>query len=314
LALLALLSACQKIPEIIGSPHGELEFSICEEALAQPPEHRAYQGYGGWFFFLHDLEEAYPLYRQTAFFADFSARLKARGTSLILVPVTGRALVRPDTLYLADPAQLGFDPEEAGDAYRTFLSTLRASGVGVFDMLEAAKAYDASGGQTFFKRDLHWRSEGAKAVFDGVAAQIKQLVPDLPKMEVALTHSPEDARHHGQFVNKWTSRNCGYRLPAEPQGVYPVTPTTVGGPSAEVVLVGSSFSLPPYGYDFLAAALQSEVLNVSVGAGGARISLERYLGSETYRAHKPRVLVWEFPLYASGFTLGEQARLLNLVK
>ena len=233
--------------------------------------------------------------------------------SLVLLPVTGRALVRPDTLYLGDPLHLNFDPREAEARYNDFLAGLRAGGVEVFDVLAAARAFDAGGGQTFFRRDLHWRSDGANAVFQGVAAQVKRLAPDLPQAAVALSRAPGEAQHRGQFVNTWTSRTCGYLLPAEPHGVYTVTPTPSGTASSDVVLVGSSFSIPPYGFDFLAAALQSPVYNAAVGSGGAKLSLERYLGSAAYRNHKPRVLVWEFPVYAYGFSPDEQAQLLGLV-
>ena len=311
LALLALLDACRQLPEVIGNRDRELQFDICETALAQPLEDRAYQGLGGWFFFTLDLKETYPLYEQTAFFDELSARLRVQGVSLVLLPVTGRALVRPDTLYLGDPLHLNFDPREAETRYNDFLVGLRAGGANVFDTLAAARAFDAGGGQTFFSRDLHWRSEGANAVFQGVAAQIRGLEPDLPQAAVTLTRGPNEVQHRGQFVNNWTSKNCGYLLPAEPHGGYTVTPP--GSASSEVVLVGSSFSIPPYGFDFLAAALQSPVFNAAVGSGGAKLSLERYLGSAAYRGRKPRVLVWEFPVYAYGFSPEEQAQLLGLV-
>lgn len=313
LVLLIFLSACRQTPEIIGNPNAELRYSICQEALDQPLEDRAYQGFDGWFFFTLDLEEIYPFYRQTVFLTELSRKFRAGGTSLIIVPVTGRALVRPDMLYLGDPVQINFDPDQAEKAYVTFLSTLGASGVQVFDTLEAARAYDASGGQTFFRRDLHWRSEGAKVIFEGVAGQVKQLAPKLPKVNVTLERTSDD-RHHGQFIERWTARNCGYRLPGEMQGIYTATPIVTGSPSSDVVLVGSSFSIAPYNYDFLAAALQSEVLNVAVGAGGARVSLERYLTGETYQNHKPRVLVWEFPLYGEAFSPEEQAHFLGLIE
>ncbi len=311
LALIAPLDACRQFPEVMGNADRELQFDICEAALAQPLEKRAYQGLEGWFFFTLDLKETYPLFEQTAFFAELSARLGAQGVSLVLLPVTGRALVRPDTLYLGDPLQVNFDPREAEGIYKGFLDGLRAGGVDVFDTLAAARAFDAGGGQTFFRRDLHWRSEGANAVFRGVADFIRSLEPDLPAAAVTLNRGPSEAQHRGQFVNNWTSGNCGYLLPAEPHGVYTVTPA--GDASSEVVLVGSSFSIPPYGYDFLAAALQSRVYNAAVGSGGAKLSLERYLGSAAYRGHKPRVLVWEFPVYAYGFSPDEQAQLLGLV-
>lgn len=313
LILLAPLDACRQLPEIIGNADGELAFNICGAALAQPLEDRAYQGLEGWFFFTLDLRETYPLYEQTDFFAELSARLENKGVSLVLLPVTGRAIVRPDTLYLGEPLHVNFDPREAEGRYNGFLEGLRAGGVGVFDTLVAARAFDAAGGQTFFSRDLHWRSEGADAIFKGVAAQLKQLEPDLPVAAVTLSRLPNGARHHGKFVNDWTSHHCGYRLPAEPHGAYVVAPSPSGNASSAVVLVGSSFSIPPYGYDFLAAALQSPVFNVAVGSGGAKLSLERYLSSSAYRDHKPRVLVWEFPVYAYGFSPEEQAHLLGLV-
>lgn len=42
-----------------------------------------------------------------------------------------------------------------------------------------------------------------------------------------------------------------------------------GGSAPEFVLVGSSFSGEPYYYDFLADALQSDVLNPSVNSTAA---------------------------------------------
>ncbi len=313
LLLLIFLSACRQTEEISGNPNAELRYAVCQEALDQPLEDRAYQGLDGWFFFTFDLEEGYPFYQQTAFLTELSRKFRAQGVSLVILPVTGRALVRPDVLYLGDPLQINFDPDEAEKAYDTFLSTLGASGVQVFDTLTAAKANDASGGQTFFRRDLHWSSEGAKAVFEGVAGQVKQIAPELPDLNATVERTSSQ-QHYGQFIRKWTTRHCGYRLPGETQGVYTAAPAVRGSAASDVVLAGSSFSIPPYGYDFLAAALKSEVLNVSVGAGGARIPLERYLSSGTYQNHKPRVLVWEFPLYGKAFSPDEQARFLDLTE
>lgn len=314
LLLLGLLGSCGRLPELAGNERVELEFSICQAALEQPLEKRAYQGLKGWFFFTLDLRETYPLYEQTAFLTELAARLEAQGVSLVLLPVTGRALVRPDALYLGDPLQVNFKPREAENRYNDFLAALRKGGVQVFDTLAAARAYDAAGGQTFFSRDLHWRSEGARAVFERVAAQVRELAPGLPGLALTLNRSPTEAQHYGQFVNNWTARECGYRLPPEAHGVYTVTPSATGGPRADVVLVGSSFSISPYGYDFLAATLQSPVFNVAVGAGGASTSLMRYLGGEAYENHKPRVLVWEFPVYAPKITPNEQAEILDLAK
>lgn len=228
-------------------------------------------------------------------------------------------MVRPDTLYLKDPQQAAFDPEEANAVYKAFITTLKEAGVEVFDVVEAAKAFDAGGGQTFFKRDLHWNAEGANALFEGVAALIEKLPGTaLPRTSLVLAREPQDDLHRGQFIGNWTYSQCGYVLPTEPQGIYTLSRPgpgggLFGGSAPEVVLVGSSFSLPPYGYDFLAAALQSEVLNVAVGAGGAYVSLQSYLLDGAYEADRPRVLVWEFPSWADALPEAAQRELLGSV-
>lgn len=79
------------------------------------------------------------------------------------------------------------------------------------------------------------------------------------------------------------------------------------------MLTGSSFSLPPYDYEFLASGLQSDVLNMSVGAGGATVALQNYLVDGAYEAAKPKLLVWEFPTFAPGISEEEKRELLASV-
>ncbi len=152
-------------------------------------------------------------------------------------------------------------------------------------------------------------------VFSETAAQIRQALTDtLPKRTFEVVKQEQTTEHRGQFVNNWTSRDCSYVLPPEPLSVYSVSPTGPGPQGkAEVVLIGSSFSIEPYSYNFLAAALGTDVLNASVGSGGALIALQRYLLEGRYKSHKPRVLVWEFPTYAPGIGEETQAELLRAV-
>ena len=318
LSLLMLLGACAVVPQIKPNPNATLNYEICDQALQRPAAYRAFQGLDGWFYFEYDLEETLPIFEQTDFIAELSRRLKTEGVTLLAMPISSRAVVRPDTLYWNDPQQAAFDPEEADAVYETFVSTLEEAGVQVFDVVKAAKAFDTGGGQTFFKRDLHWNAEGANALFKDVAAQIKAITGTLPQTKLVLTREPEDDQHRGQFVSNWTYSQCGYVLPTEPQGVYTLSRPDpsgglFGGSAPEVVLAGSSFSLPPYGYDFLAAALQSEVLNVSVGAGGAYIGLQSYLLDGAYQTDRPRVLVWEFPTFAAPIPEGAQREILGSV-
>lgn len=317
--LLAALSACTVVPVIDPNPRADLRFNICEEALGLPAGYRAFQGYEGWFYFEYDLEEIYPLMGQTDFITELSERLKTQGVTLVVLPVSSRAHIRPETLYLTDPQQAVFDPEEADEAYTAFLAVLRDADVQVVDAVAAAKAFDAGGGQTFFKRDLHWTTEGANALFQETAKAVRQAVGNvLPENELLLTRRPQNDEHRGKFVNNWTYAHCGYVLPAEPLGVYGVARPSqggdlFGGSAPEVALVGSSFSLLPFDYEFLAVALQSEVLNASVGAGGAQVALQSYLLDGAYEADRPRVLVWEFPVFAPPLPEAAQRELLASV-
>lgn len=319
LLILAALSACTVVPIIDPIAGGDLEFNICEDALELPAAYRAFQGREGWFYFEYDLEESYPLLEQTDFMIELSERLEAQGVTLVILPIPSRALTQPKTLYLTDPQQAAFDPEEANEAYTTFLETLRDTDVRVVDAVAAAKAFDAGGGQTFFKRDLHWTTEGANALFQEVAQGVRRAVFNvLPESELVLTRSPQNDEHQGQFVSRWLYAHCGYVLPAEPLGVYSVARPNqgddlFGGGVPEVVLTGSSFSLVPFDYEFLAVALQSEVLNASVGAGGALVALQSYLLDGAYEDNRPTVLVWELPIFADPLPEVAQRELLASV-
>jgi alginate biosynthesis protein AlgX len=319
LALLLSLSACTVVTVIEPNPQAPMQYEICDDALELPASYRAFQGQEGWFFFKYDLEESYPLMEQTAFMVELRRALASQGVSLVLLPVPSRAVVQPGVLYDADPQQTAFSPDEAAATYDAFVDSLEREGVAVVDVLAAAKAYDAAGGQTFFKRDLHWNTEGANAVAQATARTVREAAEaPLPHHGLTLTRRPEDDGHRGQFVSRWLYAHCGYVLPSEPLGVYTVTRTDQGGSlfgssSPEVVLAGSSFSIAPYYYDFLAVALQSEVLNVSVGAGGALVGLDTYLLDGAYSADKPSVLVWEFPVFAPPLSEAAQRQLLGSV-
>ena len=314
-ALLLSLTSCTLMPvaQRRANPGGP-EYTVCDDGLEVFPEYRAYQGQNGWFFFEHDLEPEHPLMRQTDFMTELSRRLRAQGVELVVVPVPARGVAAPANLFPGDPRQAAFDPDEAAAAYGVFARRLRAGGVRVFDVLSASRRLDAAGQPAFFRRDLHWTTEGARALMAELAQDLRRELPDLNVTEVSAVREAAPYEHRGEFVSRWTYTHCGVALPTEPQPVYEVTERSSGGlfgeAQPEVVLTGSSFSLPPYDYGFLAAGLQSGVLNVSVGAGGAVVGLQTYLVDGAYEAAKPKVLVWEFPTYAPRLTGAQRRELL----
>ena len=306
------LSACRQEPVIQPGSGSVLEFDICPKALALPDPQRGFQGLRGWVFFNFDFREEYDgmTSEQAAFAVRLNRALAAQGVLLVVVPVPARGGVNPSVLYLNDPKQAAFSPAAIKTYYDAYVGELERSGVAAVNVLAEASAFDAHGGQTFFKRDLHWTPEGANVVAQATARKIRQRLGDsLPKTEQMLTRNPHDQTHSGAFLNNWFYSFCKEFFPPEPVGDYTVSRPQGTSQAAEVVQAGSSFGGAPFDQGFLGVALQSEVANVSVGNGGAFYALESYLGTRAYQDKRPKVLVWEFP-GAVGVNGRAQRRLL----
>lgn len=222
LVLLLALAACAR-DRIPGSQQ-ELEFDICQKALGFPQSRRAFQGFDGWFFFNHDFKEQYEMLtpEQAGFVTELHRAFATQGVRLIAVPVPGRAAVRPGVLYPGDPKQRAFSPTAARAYYANYLNILQRDGVAVVDVMAVAGAFDAAGGQTFFKRDLHWTPEGAQAVAQETAKIIHRTVESpLPTTPLKLTRNLYDKEHQGRFINNWLRVSCGYDLPPNPLEITP---------------------------------------------------------------------------------------------
>ena len=280
-----------------------LEFDLCAAALAKAPDERMYQGYDGWLFFLHELGKPLILLEQGDFAAELGRALATRGVALVVMPIPIRTLVRPKFVYPEDPTQARFSLPDAEARYESFLEVVRDAGFAVVNVVGAARKYELQGGLTFYRRDVHWTPEGAAALAREVAKVVRQVVKTpLPYTQFEFKRI-EDRMYIGSFLGNWLFSACGYALPPEPVGRYQATrPQGVVGPS-DVVLAGSSYSTNAFTYNALSVALQSEVSDFSIGAGGAQLALESYFSSDEYVADPPQVLVWEFPTFASG--LGE---------
>ena len=316
LALLTLatgLGACKEDVVIAPNPDGVLEFEVCPKALATLPNRGGYQGLDGWFYFNHDFWKTYLNLQEADFFVEMKRVLESQGIELVLVPLPGVGMSNPEFLYRGDPWQADFSPDRAQADYRAFVEKVRAGGVEVVDALAAMQAYSAAGGYTFFKRDVHWNPDGANTVLKEVAGAVKRVAPTLPKRDLELSHVLPDEPYYGQHVNTWLSDNCGYRLPPEPLKHYVVEPPSTDDMGAEVIQSGSSFSIPPYDVGFLSVWLQSPVYNASIGGGGLVFPLETYLRGDVYTAHKPKVIVWEFPISVTPIVEPQKRRLIASV-
>ena len=277
-----------------------LEFDICETALNKAPEERMYQGYDGWLFFLHELGKPLIILEQSDFAAQLGRALATRGVSLVVMPIPIRTLVRPKFIYPDDPTQARFSLSDAETRYESFLQAVRDAGFAVVNVVGAARRYELQGGLTFYKRDFHWTPEGAAAMARETAKVVRQVAKTpLPYTQFEFERI-DDRMYTGSFLGGWLFSACGYELPQEPVGRYQTTrPQGVVGLS-DVVLAGSSYSTKPFTYNALSVALQSEVTDFSIGAGGAQLALESYFSSDEYATDPPQALIWEFPTFTTG--------------
>lgn len=229
--------------------------------------------------------------------------LRARGTTLVLVLQPPRGLLAPDRVDRSDPLAAGFDPAKVRAGYVAELEALRATGVVVPDLAAAAER-DGIGESFFFRRDHHWRPEGARVSARAVAAALA----GKPTLTPAAFRSEQDPKPRtlNSSLGKSLAERCG--TPALPPETYPRwlsvpagAPDLLGdAPAPEVVVAGAS-NVNKGNEDFLhfagalREALGADVLNVGVDGGGYNTGLLAWMDTPEGRAAAPKVLVWEVP-------------------
>jgi len=101
---------------------------------------------------------------------DFDRQLKARGISLLLLPVPVKPMLYGDKLG-------GSAAVLQNQSYRDFAAQLEANSIKILDLSPALDAMRRSGGQTYLKTDTHWTPDGMDLAAKRVAAQILGVEP-----------------------------------------------------------------------------------------------------------------------------------------
>jgi len=102
-------------------------------------------------------------------FAEVSAALKARGTTLVLAPVPPRTFLVGASLDTGNPTQKAFDPAAARSFYLNLAQSLTAAGIPTADLLTGANAADT------FSKDIHWTPQGAASAAQVVAKVVRSV-------------------------------------------------------------------------------------------------------------------------------------------
>ena len=102
-------------------------------------------------------------------FAEVSAALKARGTTLVLAPVPPRTFLEGTALDTGNPTQKAFDPAAARAFYLKLVQSLTGAGIPTADLLSGARAADT------FSKDIHWTPQGAASAANVVAGMVRKI-------------------------------------------------------------------------------------------------------------------------------------------
>jgi alginate O-acetyltransferase complex protein AlgJ len=157
----------------------------------------------------------------------------------------------------------------------------------------------------FLKTDTHWTPFAAELAAAEVARQL-------------LAHLPPAPGQHGMVLGKFETRvqqgDLMLHLPPEQQKLYPAESFNIRSVSAaaganfnggdlldearpDVAVVGNSYMLPYLGFPFALSNQLARPINLSWQTAriGPYRTLLDYLRSDSFKAARPRQLVWQLP-------------------
>lgn len=306
-ALAALLSA---------SPALAANSAFGCKHLEDNPTLPSVEGRDGFFFRIFaDLRMQHPFTEDTvAQMGKLAEALKARGTTMLYVPIPTKSVTLPS--FLPDEAKLfGFDEDVAVAVYEDQVARLNAKGVIAVDLLSALRTADGTN-PPFFRSDFHWTSKGAETAAQTIGGMIKQLPAYADVTPVTYETKATGAELAVSGMRRTLQAYCVLSLPPVISTAYETVEVAsadasldifgdsggsaeAGATNDEIALVGTSFSdaLVPNFSGFLAQYSSLPVANMAITGGNQFGAITSYLTSREFQADRPKFLVWENPIY-----------------
>ncbi len=275
------------------------------EKCAQAPFVR---GLNGWLFRDYDFTPTQILPEQILpYVVRLNNELKNAGVTLVLLPIpTKAAMLQIGSGALSEEqfTRFGAAIEASKSLYEQSILELESRGIRTIDLLASVPSNRQVG--FFFKTDHHWSPDGAQ-----LAARATRLRLDpLGLLQLGLPSHPFETQIESRRLFEGSTLSsfrtyCTDPWPAEPSiryrtsEVYQEPNDLLGDQSFEVVLAGTSNSAPERDFNFpgfLEQELKIPILTFARSARWLTGWLAAYLTSEAFAAHKPRFLIWEFPL------------------
>ncbi|MGV3614961.1 MAG: alginate O-acetyltransferase AlgX-related protein [Fimbriimonas sp.] len=289
---------------------------------------KAYMGEPGWLFYRpdvdyltsdgflkpsvlrarsHALNEIQP--NPIKAILDTRDQLKARGITLVMMPVPTKPMIQAEKLI----GEKGRDLRLQNESYAEFVATMEREGIPVYDATDklfAAKAQEAP----YLETDTHWTPKAMGMVADDLAKFLTEKTGLEASGNAGYTLKPTPVSHLGDIAEM-------LKLPKDqtlfkPQSVTIEAVQEADGtpwqlkPEADVLLLGDSFanifSLGGMGWgesaglaERLSYALQRPVDKMVINAGGAfssRQDLQARMARGDDRLAGKKVVIWEFSM------------------
>lgn len=232
--------------------------------------------------------------------------LAARGVTLVVMPVPGKAQIHPENLvtsrnWTSRPLQ--------NPSFASLVERLRGAGVRVYDPGPLLAQRQRAGIAQYLATDTHWTPQAMAAVAHDLAAQLAAaLPPGSPSLHTRVPRTIANSGDIAMMLKLPDSRAIFPQRQVMIEQIFadgrPWTATT----GAPLLLLGDSFaniySQPELGWgqraglaEQLGFALGLPVDRIIINAGGAHATRQRLaneLARNPRRLDGVRVVVWEF--------------------
>ena len=256
------------------------------------------QGLSGYFFRTDpDLNWGFFLSNEVRLLLrNLNEELALRGTKLVLLPIPPRGLVAQNFVDMNQERSPILTVAEGGWMFDTYVNDLRSSGAVVPNLMEAFRTDPAQAPQFYFKRDTHWRPEGARFAAELVANELRQLGLLRGLMASGFQTSVIGENDLKGAIAIAAQQHCTQNLPPERYTEYVTRAMNTGAATGtDVVLVGGSFSADDrFNFaGFLSQSIGLPIENRAATSLREFNSIEAYLSSREFRLNPPQILIWE---------------------
>jgi alginate biosynthesis protein AlgX len=260
-------------------------------------------GKNGWLFRTSDFKTDFTASPQTMeYFTRLNRSLAARGQTLVVAFQPPRGLV--SSKYI-DPAAApkGYTPEKAREGYKAFLKQLDDTGIVTVDLS------DVPSDVTYFEKgDFHWSPAGARDSAKKIAEALRDVsgYGSIDKQDFESEVIGLAPASRGTF-EEFIQQTCHVNIELTTKPVWSTHAKAAKGSDAEslfgnasfpaISIVGTSNSAQDDKFDFVGALKRfsrADIYNAALTGGGFGSSSYRYFASDEYRAHPPKIVVWEF--------------------